>query len=387
MENRKNIPHIQTTFKNLRGFLIGNGLKANIIGKLFYKNKQPVFIGKVASPIFDIAPSPSYKIKLTDQNGHDIICERSWIKGYRNFTIFDFLIDKTIIKKGNIKDTDDVEIFCILQIKPFCGSEMSHNNIRCINKLDFVAPGSRLYSSPIAQVNNGNGYLFFSMKFSDFAAQEDNFIKKFYYLLSFATGNYIGFPYLIIWKDEDNYIIKLSPSSSPSEGSGIFYITYPDVIQNFLSNAWASWDYHINQIDLPSLIDYYILMQNQKYIDVKLLLGSVLMEAIKHQYASNIRNYSKDRHGFFINPSNNQRFTFRELVNEIYAYYNVQSGDLTFINFRNEVIHQGKINLSIPNKLNQFNLLAFSIEQIFLNIFNHKGTIWDRFQEKWMEYS
>jgi len=386
MENRKNIPHIQTTFVNLQGVLIDNGIKSNIIGKLSYKNNQPVFIGKVTTPLVKIDPSPPYRIELKSQDGHDIICERSWITHYRNFVIFEFIIDEAIIKKGNIEDKDDVEIFCVFHIKPFCGSEMDQDNLRCINKLDFVALGSRLYSSPIDQINNGNGYLFFPMKLGDFADQERNFLKKFHYLLSFATGNYIGHPYLIIWKDADNYIIKLSHSGYSLEGSGIFYITFPGVIQDILSKAWHSWDNHISQLDLPSLIDCYVLMQNQKHIETKLLLGSVLMEAIKYQYASNIAKYAQDKYDFFIKPSNGKRFKFEELVKEVYNYYKVKSGDLTFIPYRNEVVHQGKLNLSFPNKMYHFNLLAFSIDQLFLNILGYKGLIWDRFQKKWIKY-
>lgn len=128
-------------------------------------------------------------------------------------------------------------------------------------------------------------------------------------------------------------------------------------------------------------------MANQEFIEVKILIGCVWMEAIKYEYASNIAKYKKDNNGYFLKPNSSKKFSFEELIKEVYTYFNISNSDVSFVEYRNEVIHEGKISLSFEDKKNLFNLLVCSIESIMLKILNYKGRIRDRFKGEYVEFS
>ena len=284
---------------------------------------------------------------------------------------------KGIVKKGTIQANDKVGVFNILISKKFYGP----------NKLDKITPNTILFNTHINSIPDSSGYLYSKILFK----QPKNYSKKldrFYNLFSFATANFVGMPYQLIYKDDNNYIITLSYPNISKDGNGIFYIEYPKIIENFINNSWRKYARFERKLDLPVLLNYYVLIENQKFLDVKLLLCSIWMEAIKHNYAKNIARYNTNRRGYFLKPdSSSNTFSFSELVEKVYDYFNVTNGDLSFVPFRNEVVHQGKLNQNFGNKYNHFLQLMSSVEKILLNLFKYKGLYWDRFSEEWKDYN
>lgn len=218
------------------------------------------------------------------------------------------------------------------------------------------------------------------MKISEFNNSGRKLIDKLCSLLSSVSANFVDSPYRVLWKDDENYMIQIHPCKFSNKGVGVFEITTPGIVQNYLINAWSAWDNYIGKIDLPSLIDYYVLIENQEIIEVKMLVGCVWMEAIKYEYASNIAKYKKNKGGYFLKPNSSKRFSFKELIQEVYRHFGISNGDLSFIIYRNEIVHQGKISLPFEGKFDIYNKLIYSIENIMLIILDYKGDIWDRFK-------
>jgi len=175
-------------------------------------------------------------------------------------------------------------------------------------------------------------------------------------------------------------------------GASIFHLKYPGILQNYLERAWSAWDKHTDwdkhteQLDLPALIDLYVLLKDQSHIETRMLIGSVWMEAIKYQYAKNVAGYQQNENDFFLNP-NGKKFSFKELLKEVYKHYNVPNGDLSFIPYRNEVVHQGKITkLSVPGQPDPSEGLIRSIEYTLLMILEYEGEMRDEESKKYIKF-
>lgn len=392
MEYRKVIPTIKTEFKYISGIAIIDSEEIHISGDVFLLDSKPFFKGIWRSCYSDITSILELKLKLNDSEGHEIICNNCAVS-YTS-TLNDGLkeikadILELTIKKGNISisKNDEIDIFCTLRMNKFSGEEFDETGNCCVNLLDFVSKNERLYSMPIPEISNCNGYLYFPIRMSKFNNYGKKLIDRLCSLLSFVSANFVDSPYQVLWKNHENYMIQICPGKFSNKGDGIFRIDYPGIVQNYLKSAWTAWENYIGKIDLPALIDYYVLMKNQEFIETKILVGCVWMEAIKYEYASNIAKYKKNEHGYFLKPNNSERFTFKELIQEVYSHFKINNGNLSFIKYRNEIVHQGKISLSFNDKLYHCNLLVGSIEKIMLKILNYKGSVWDCFEHKYVTF-
>lgn len=384
MEQRKVIPIIKTEFRNLNGTAIVGKDIIPISGDIFSKDSDTCFCGYGCLPR-TIDSVPELTLHLKDAEGHEIVCNNCRVvnlllkNGHVNF---EAKILTLTIQKGKIDEENEVEIFSALRIKDFSGEEFDQNN-----RLKFVSKNARLYSVPIPEISNCRGYLYFPMKMSEFNNYGENLINKLCSLLSFVSANFVdSTTYRVLWKDRENYMIQIYPGKFSNKGDGVFRIEYPGIVQNYLKSAWISWDNYIDKINLPSLIDYYVLLKNQEVIEIKILVGCVWMEAIKYEYASNIAKYEKDNGGYFLKPKSSTKFKFKELVQEVYNYFKINNGDLSFIDYRNEIVHQGKISRSFEDKLDLSDRLIYSIENIMLKILDYKGDIWDRIRREWVKF-
>ncbi|HHT9146056.1 MAG: hypothetical protein Q7J76_07415 [Candidatus Brocadiaceae bacterium] len=392
MEQRKVIPIIKTEFRNLNGITIVNEEKVNIYGDIFLKDSSPCFLGNGCLPR-TIDSVPELTLHLKDAEGHEIVCNNCMVVNSfpnKNGQVdFEAKILKLTIQKGKIDKEDEVEIFSALRINNFSGEEFDQDGHRCVNILEFVSKNARLYSVPISDISNCNGHLYFPTKMSEFNNYGEKLIDKLCSLLSFVSVNFVDSPYHVLLKNHENYMIQIYPgkfSKFSNKGDGIFRIDSLGIVQNYLKSAWIAWDNYIDKIDLPSLIDYYVFMKNQEFIETKILVGCVWMEAIKYEYASNVAKYQKDKWKYFLKPKSSTRFKFEELVQEVYNYFKINNGDLSFVNYRNEIVHQGRIYLPFEDKFNLCDQLICSIESIMLKILNYKGRIWDRFKRDYVEF-
>ena len=388
MVNRKEIPLLETEIKNLMGTCNINGSSYNVSGELLLKEGKPHFKGTTNFiHVVDINHTP-FDMTFQDTIGRQVVCKKFNISSIHSNSQFesDSIISVTI-SKGHLEDLDDVEVFNVIRSKKFSGQYFDQFHNRSINNLDVIKTGTQLCSAEIPQIDSSSGYLFTPMKYQEYSDYEKNILNKFYSIFSLAFANFVSLPYQIIWKDSDNYVIEWSYSNYSIDGSGIFYTQYPNVIQNYFDCVWKEWDKYVGILELPALIDYYILIENQKHVESKMLLSCVMMEAIKHSYALNIAHYSQNKSGYFLKPhSVKSKYSFKELLKEVYLHFNVVNGDLNFLPYRNEVIHQGKISMPFKQKYGLFLDLITTIDKLLLNILNYKGLIWDRINNEWMDY-
>jgi hypothetical protein len=388
MATRKEIPLLVTEVKNLMGTCEIDGVSYNVSGEIQLKVGRPFFKGTSNFiHVVDINHEP-FDITFQDTIGRKVVCNQFNISSIHSYSQFEsYSIAKVTITKGNLDDLDDVEVYNVIRSNKFSGHDFDQYHNRSINNLDVIKTGTQLCSAEISQIDSSSGYLFSPMKFNECLDYRNNILNKFYSILSFVFANFVSLPYQIIWKDSDNYIIEWSDSNYSTDGSGIFYTQYPRVIQNYFDCVWKEWDKYTTILELPALIEYYILIENQKHVESKMLLSCVMMEAFKHSFALKIAKYSQNKSGYFLKPhSAKSKYSFKELVKEVYSHFNVTDGDLNFIPYRNEVIHQGKISVPFKQQYGLFLDLITTIDKLLLNILNYKGLIWDRINSEWIDY-
>lgn len=385
-EKLKTMPLIKSKFSKLSGYAVSKSTnkQITITGTLYLEDSQPFFKGNADQSSFKY--DDKYNIILTDNNSISYKLYKCQLFNTDIFTSYTFRVMEVNISCGNIDTNDSCKFFSIIRTDKFIGKYFDILGRRNIIKLDYVKSGMRLYYKPISEIESAKGYLYYSNTLSTLDNYIDEIIPTLCSLISFGMGNFAGFPYHLIWKNDNNYKIILKGDNFTREGTGIFYVEYPNILSDLIECGWQGWKHHSPSINLPVLIDYYVLIANQKHIESKMLLACVWMEAMKHQYAKNVRNYLVNRGGYFLKPGSSNKFSFLELVQEVYNYYNVSGGDLSFIVYRNEVIHQGQINLLFPQKLHQFNKLITSIEYILLDILQFNGKVWSRDNDNYVNF-
>lgn len=137
-------------------------------------------------------------------------------------------------------------------------------------------------------------------------------------------------------------------------------------------------------------------MKEANHAELRLLMGSVLMECLKYHYAKNFKKYKEVKNNF-VKPFANhktakslkrsEKYTFRELIEEIYDEFKVNNKDLNFIKYRNEVVHQGIFEVPYSEAKIILDELERSITEIILNILQFKGLYFDLEVDKWVKYT
>lgn len=389
MAHRKAIPLLEIEIKDLTGSCIVDGIQLNILGELILNDGKPFLSAKCDNYLLLSAIAhKTIDLTFVDSLGRRIECRKIGIThtdsdgGFESDDIIDI-----VIKKGNINNTDDVDFFGVIRCKEFSGQEFDQFGNRSINELSIMAAGAQLCSQTIPQIESGNGYLVSPLKHGDYADFKEKVLPKFHSLISFLFANFVSMPYQLVWKDPDNYIVEWLSTKYSTRGGGIFYTQYPGVIQNFFQKVWLEWDKYGATLELPVLVDYYVLIENETHVDVRLLLASVWMEAMKHMYAVNVAKYKLNAGGYFLKPGLLKgRFSFAELIQEVYSKFKITVGDTSFIPYRNEVVHRGKINEPIKDKLSIFMNLISTIDRLMLNILGYQGQIWDRAAKRYIDY-
>jgi hypothetical protein len=297
---------------------------------------------------------------------------------------------KLICKHGEISNTDNVKIFNIVTGIKFAGAhhidglsefavKFNHSELK-----DLL-----LIKSNISQVPNSVGYFETSDIFSNYATTWVDRFNNLLLLLRFAASNMINFPLIYISKSEGNELIEItSYIKDGGQGSSIFYLDYPGELKKIVDSTYGNLVALRHVLDLDKLILYYIMMKNTIFVDNKYLLGCVFMEGLKYSFANNVKHYTPYKNGF-INPakSKNEKFTFEELITEIYQTYKITKDDKSFIKYRNEVIHQGAISsISFETLLAKKAELEALIEHLLLNILEYNGLYWDRSSKSWVNY-
>lgn len=122
------------------------------------------------------------------------------------------------------------------------------------------------------------------------------------------------------------------------------------------------------------LIHYYLLFTRTNILQIKFLLLSVFMEALKFSYGKYIAQLKEKegRSGEFL-KNKKEKYTFKEMVQLVYKKLDIQDGDTKFIDDRNNVVHSGTIEKITSEKIFP---LENSVREILKKIIEFKGPIY-----------
>jgi|WetSurSiteA1Bulk_404760.scaffolds.fasta_scaffold11044_3 hypothetical protein len=344
-------------------------------------------------------------------NNFDVIFEdkNGWKISGKNFSIFNESVTinagqaagslnaafkakglRLIAERGKILNEDDVNIYNIITDIEFSSEikikEFKERGIKFTpNELESLL----LIKSNITQVPRGVGYFCVADKFGNFDNKWKNYLDVLLSILRFAASSFINSPVIYINNLKGGEHIEVTPYMEyDSCGSSIFYLGYPGTISDLINSTFKQFVTMRQILDLDKLLMYYIMMKNTRFVDNAYLLGCVFMEGLKYSFAKNLKNISYDASTHkFIKSDGKTKYSFKELIDELYHEYDITHGSTNFIRFRNEVIHEGAIS-SIPfiDILSQKQDLEITIEHLLLNILNYKGLYWDKPSRQWVEY-
>ncbi len=376
----RKIPNVLTELDQLRGTVKCSDLEFEVEGRVYFdKSRKPMFEGS-ADTVLTPHNTSEMDLELSDDMGHSVQCKRVRVNNISNHTKFRANVSEVLIASGEFQEKASLHVFDAAVIQPFFGAE-----------LDFIKPGTCLYGDPIKKISKEcNGYLYTISSLTDLD-QHDSRVDKLSWILSFAAARFVSFPWQGVWNnDESIYRITFRDSIKHynKTKTSIFNLTYPGILQNYLERAWPTRDKYKGQLDVPALIDFYVLLKEQRHIETIMLIGSVWMEAIKYQYAKNFARYEQNKGGYFLKPNTKAHYNLKELMEKVYDKYKIpiQNRDFGFIPYRNKVIHQGKIDSSIQDQSKHYKRLIRSIESILLSILEYEGKIWDDENKKYLEF-
>lgn len=206
-------------------------------------------------------------------------------------------------------------------------------------------------------------------------------------LLSLAYSRYIKIPLYERRDSMNNIYMVCHPAVVKGMiASPILRIDNPTQVPQLIESGYKAWR-TIAGLNLVHLINLYILSKNQEFPDAALMLGSIWLEAFKHQYAKNIAAYSQNSKGFFLRPSSSSKkgfFGFKELVNEGMKHFGCRKPYKAFKDDRNDVIHTGIAAGGLQAKNRRRQQLEQIIELFLLNVMGFKGDVWDYRLDKWV---
>jgi hypothetical protein len=218
-------------------------------------------------------------------------------------------------------------------------------------------------------------------------------LRRIQVLLNLAYCRLIAVPWICTYDDQGNISIEMTRVYDTGRGQGFMYVEYPRQITNLLKNSWSRWNSLNGKMQMVQLIQHYVAMKDQIFVDCKIMLQAIWLEAFKHQYAKNVKKYPTDKQGYFLNPNKKNkhgkpvRFSFEELVLEGMQYFGIKKPYNGFKTARNEIIHAGIIS-SLNNRQKQevCDDLDEMIRTFFLKSLRYSGLVWGGPSDKWIPF-
>jgi hypothetical protein len=296
---------------------------------------------------------------------------------------------KLIADRGNIRDSDQVNIYNIITDINFA-DEVNFADLgkRGIKFLSEELKDFALIKTEVQQVPRSVAYFGVSDIYEKFEEKWRNYLDVFLLMFRFAASNFINSPVIYIKNPTGGEHIEMtSYIEYGGRGGRIFYLTYPGTVSDFVNSTFDQFVSLRKKLDLDKLIMYYIMMKNTGFVDNSYLLGCIFMEGLKHSFAKNLKGYPYDSTNHSFLKPNGSRCTFRDLINELYSEFHITHGNTGFIKYRNEVVHEGILSsISFEEILNEKQNLETTIEHLLLNILEYKGLYWDRPTREWVDY-
>jgi hypothetical protein len=320
-----------------------------------------------------------FEEKITVQAGADLSSL------YANFKAMGL---KLIGKRGKISSTDRVNIYKFVTDINFAGDVripgLSEFGVK------FNTDGLKdlmLIKSNTPEIPRSVGYFEVADTYSKYDTTWTEIFDNLLLLFKFAASNVINFPVTFISNSQGDELIELTPYvNEGGSGRSIFYLSYPGALSELVDSTFASLVSLREALDLDRLILNYIMMKNIRYAEIGYLQGCVFMGGLSYSFAKNIMEYKHE--GDKILKSDGSSYSFRELIEELYAYFDIKSKDMDFIRYRDEILNQGGISsITFEGILMNKAKLESVIEHLLLNILHFKGYYWDRPSKQWVKYN
>tara|TARA_R110001592_G_C13023565_1_gene737751 strand:+ start:465 stop:1046 length:582 start_codon:yes stop_codon:yes gene_type:complete len=151
-------------------------------------------------------------------------------------------------------------------------------------------------------------------------------------------------------------------------------------IRHFIESCWELYRQEKDRRRLFETIRLLIQINETKdFIEQKIALTSVLLENLKHTYASQNKNYKREKHKFYCKPKtkDDNPLSFKELLTDMVNEVNMPD-DFNFnlskiTRDRNNIIHQGLLGSSYDDMRKQYEDMVSFIRVYLLSLFNFKG--------------
>jgi len=298
------------------------------------------------------------------------------------------LASKASAHQGILKDTDQVEVVKVVADFPFeADLEIpiaGHPNRAIVTFSASTLNHVTLVKEPVVGLPSATGYFVFI----DSVAAVDStwkaiFHEDLYSLLSLASSNYVSFPITYLVGPNGKRLELLASVRETGRGVSVIPLDRRRVISRFLNSTFDHYQAMRQTLDLPMLIHYYVLLKNTSYRETRYLLGSVFMEGLKYAYATS--------HGYrkkglkWVDP-NGAQLDLRGVIKNVYSTYGIANGDENFVQYRNEVIHEGKLKLSLSDLLAKEDALEETIEHVLLKVLNYDGLYGDKATREFIEF-
>jgi hypothetical protein len=301
--------------------------------------------------------------------------------------------------QGEIEEGDVVSNYVVLEDLEF------NSSVPFVSKdLD----GFELIAGANPNFPSSTGYFKFERDYGFFKSKWEDILFNLYILLSFASSNFVNIRiHHICGPNDYKELIVISYNNNSGKGSNILWPEMPFELFKFINSTYDTYLEKKDDLNLSKIIHYYVWMKNANYVENRYLLGCILMEGLKHAYGDQFKKY-KTKSGFFLKPNSKktvkysgevknkyffsqktnleERYSFREIIEELYSEFNIKKGNTDFIKYRNEVIHQGKINLDYPKLSEKMEELELNIEYLILKILQFDGLYFDNRVGEWKEF-
>ncbi len=190
-------------------------------------------------------------------------------------------------------------------------------------------------------------------------------------LLSFASGNTVNFPIQCI-AGERGSILKMQSFKDDTGGGQSPLGSGPIKVRYFLDHTYDNYVKWHEALRLPMAIHWYVLKQNTHYADNQYLLASVMLETLKDAFAIH-KGFLQDQRKTYYTLINGKRnnLYFRDLMMLLYKEFHIRGGDLSFIEYRNNVIHKGQAGIPFNEFGRRLRHLDVSIRALMFKIMGY----------------
>ena len=307
-----------------------------------------------------------------------------WSKGENPTKKISGWISRTTAIKGKLTGTDEVEVYLTIGGFEFLTKPDDQNPMFKAQFVDFkpgLLEGVRLYWDSGFYEGLYSGYLYKQTGYEEALKLKEGIFRDILSLFELAIGNYVTSSHLYI-RSEKGEFIEVVPALKRNLGdTKIIEFAFSPNAEKYINSCFKNYDELKNSLDLRRIIHWYIGMVGESFLEREFLLGAVLMECLKHNFAKNVKKYPQDGKGFFwgniTGKKKSDRKGFKKLMEELYDHFGVANQYTRFIDYRNEVIHEGSISLPGEKLFEEVYEFQFFIGYLLLYILGYDGEVWD----------